>query len=327
MKTLIERFSQYINDSLGISARPQAWTHAESLPLYLLERYDFFHVTLLQVHCIVVINALNGEQTPAIIEKHFKQIATKTSDRLIYVRETMSSYDRKRFIERKVSFVVPGNQMYMPFLGLDLREYFFAVQKNNEQFSPSAQYLLLYLLQRKESLEINPTEAAALLGYSSMTMTRAFQELERSGIGEHEKRGKGKYLNLSGSKKAVWQAALPYLQTPVQRRIYIRGNVCLSQYPFIPAGQSALAQISMIAEPQTPTYAIQGKLWADRKFSFDEVPYPDINAIELELWSYPVFMLKGEASVDGLSLYLSMKECTDERVQGALNDMLERVIC
>jgi hypothetical protein len=27
-------------------------------------------------------------------------------------------------IEQKVSFIVPGNQLYLPDLGLDLREYF-----------------------------------------------------------------------------------------------------------------------------------------------------------------------------------------------------------
>ncbi len=33
----------------------------------------------------------------------------------------MRGYD---FIAQKVPFIVPGNQLYLPDLGLDLREYF-----------------------------------------------------------------------------------------------------------------------------------------------------------------------------------------------------------
>ena len=36
----------------------------------------------------------------------------------------MASYERKRLIEQKVPSIVPGNQLYLPDLGLDLREYF-----------------------------------------------------------------------------------------------------------------------------------------------------------------------------------------------------------
>ncbi|MCK7468892.1 MAG: hypothetical protein MZU91_12730 [Desulfosudis oleivorans] len=43
---------------------------------------------------------------------------------VVYVTRTLASYERKRLIEQKVPFLVPGNQLYLPDLGIDLREYF-----------------------------------------------------------------------------------------------------------------------------------------------------------------------------------------------------------
>ena len=43
---------------------------------------------------------------------------------MVYVTGALASYERKRLIEQKVPFMVPGNQLYLPDLGIDLREYF-----------------------------------------------------------------------------------------------------------------------------------------------------------------------------------------------------------
>jgi DNA-binding MarR family transcriptional regulator len=329
METLVNRFVEYIKETLGTSVLIQEWSHTEELPLYLRERYAFFQMEILSVPSLLVVHTGMGEQTPAVIEKHLKQLTAKTDEMLVYLRDAISSYDRKRLIERKIPFVVPGNQMYMPFLGVDLREHFRGIRRKSEPLSPATQFLLMYLLQQTEDVEMNPSKAAELLGYSRMTMTRAFQELENIGIGEHKKIGKGKYLYLGESKRNIWEAALPYLQNPVQRRIFLRrlNDYDTNQYKYKLAGQSALAKITMIAEPRVPIYAIQGKHWKGKNLQgYQELPYPDYDAVELELWSYPVQMAEKVDTVDRLSLYLSLIDSADERVQGALNNILEGIL-
>ena len=43
---------------------------------------------------------------------------------VVYVTRTFAPYECKRLIEQKVPFLVPGNQRYLPDLGIDLREHF-----------------------------------------------------------------------------------------------------------------------------------------------------------------------------------------------------------
>jgi len=314
----------YINEILGLRVLPQAWNKAADLPLFLKERYQFYHIELLSINCVIVADVDTGEQTPAAIEKHFIQLAAKTDGFFIYFCETISRYNRKRLIERKIPFVIPGNQMYLPFLGVDLHEYFHSIRRRSEKLSPAAQRLLLYLLQKKYIEGVNPVKMAELLGYTTMTMTRAFQELESVGIGRHKKVGKNKMLYLTEDKKTLWEKALPYLQSPVQKRLYVRRLDEADDFPYLfsLAGQSALANMSMIAEPNIPTYAIQGRMWAGHiRRQFEVLPHPEPDAIELELWSYPVRLPEKENIADGLSLFLSLMDNTDERVQGALSDI------
>jgi hypothetical protein len=49
----------------------------------------------------------------------------------------------------------------------------------------------------------------------------------------------------------------------------------------------------------------------------------DANTITVEAWSYDPLILAGENFVDRLSLYLSVRETPDERIEAALNELLE----
>lgn len=39
---------------------------------------------------------------------------------VVYVTTTLASYERKRLVQQKVPFIVPGNQLYLPELAIDL---------------------------------------------------------------------------------------------------------------------------------------------------------------------------------------------------------------
>jgi hypothetical protein len=85
----------------------------------------------------------------------------------------------------------PGNQMYLPMLAIDLREHFRRIREETPTFSPSTQVVVLHALLRDAGQVLIPTEMAQLLGYSAMTMTRAFDELETASLAEVTIRGRG----------------------------------------------------------------------------------------------------------------------------------------
>ena len=96
------------------------------------------------------------------------------------------------------------------------------------------------------------------------------------------------------------------------------------------AGESALARVSMLNEPRVPVWALQSKTWQSHKDacprSLQEIPYAEVGSAEIELWRYPVLMPGQNESVDPLSLYLSLRDRTDERLQDAISKLLEKTL-
>ncbi|MCX6089865.1 MAG: MarR family transcriptional regulator, partial [Candidatus Atribacteria bacterium] len=238
-------------------------------------------------------------------------------------RHAVTSYNRKRLIEQKVPFIVPGNQMYLPMLGIDLREHLKRLREKKPVFSPSTQALILHVLWRKETDRVTPAEIAHRLGYSPMTMTRAFDELETAGIGEHSVQGKERHLHFAETGKPLWEKVLPYLNTPVRKRLYVASSIQTGNGHL--AGQSALARYTMLAEPKIPILAFSTDEWKARmqQDKILELTLPEPGAFEIELWKYAPAQFANEGRVDRLSLYLSLRGSTDERIQLALDALLE----
>ena len=322
MKKLIYQLEKYLQEAIGITVTSHPWDKSSGLPQYLRERYRFLTMDVLGVECLLMADTGEEEQTPAVIGKHLDQVRARYDATVVYVRHVVTSYNRKRLIEQKVPFIVPGNQMYLPMLGIDLREHLKRLREKKPVFSPSTQTLILHVLWRKEIDTVTPAEIAHRLGYSPMTMTRAFDELETAGIGEHSVLGKERHLRFTGTGKPLWEKVLPYLNTPVRKRLYVASSMQTGKGSL--AGQSALARYTMLAEPKIPILAFSTDDWKTR-MQHDKIfklTLPEPGGFEIELWKYAPSLFSHERNVDRLSLYLSLKDSNDERVQSALDALL-----
>jgi DNA-binding MarR family transcriptional regulator len=325
MDQLATDFKRYLKETLDIEAHPKQWPETGKLPIFLRNLYIFFVVRILGVPCLVMAAKDKEEQTPATIQKHMLQVRKRWQDEVIYLQQKMTAYNRKRLIQHKIPFVVPLNQMYLPFLGIDLREHFKNIREAEASFSPSTQVVILFYLFNNGQLHLTPKTLANELGYTTMTMTRALDELDGTGLGTIVMEGRERILRFDRDKKKVWKTALERLRSPVKRRLWVK-------YPFnnlleIKAGLSALAHFSNLAEPANPVLALEGKQWKRVKAN-DGAMILDIaepSASELEIWSYSPMLFTKKGVVDRFSLYLSMKEDNDERVQSALGEMMEQV--
>lgn len=322
MNKIIYKLEQYLRETLGITVTPKPWEKCSGLPQYLRDRYRFFKMDILKNECVLMADTEEGEQTPAVICKHLGQVRSRHHVDLVYVRHAVTSYNRKRLIEHKVPFIVPGNQMYLPTLGIDLREHLKRLREKKTVFSPSTQMLILHVLWRKETDRLTPAGIAHNLGYSAMTMTRAFDELETAGIGEQSVLGKERHLRFAETGKPLWEKVLPYLNTPVRKRFYVVSSTPAGKSNL--AGQSALARYTLLAEPRIPVFAFSADEWSARMQhdNFVVLTVPEPGSFEVELWKYTPTQFASEGRVDRLSLYLSLKDNTDERVQSALDALL-----
>ena len=324
MHTVIAQLKRYMQEALGVVISPNPLGKSTRLPFFLRDFYAFFEVKLLDVPCLLMLDRGKQQQSPATIRKHMDQVETKWGGEIVYVKERVTAYNRKRLIQHKLPFVVPGNQMYLPMLGIDLREHFKKLRAETSIFSPSTQALIIHILLRGNAEEIvTPTEMSQCLGYSAMTMTRAFDELESAGLGEIIAKGRERRLGFIESAKDIWAKAQPFLRSPVKKRFFI--NQPNSEPPGPRAGLTALANYSMLAEPANPVVALSREDWKlmKQRRQVDKLPAQEPGALEIEVWSYAPTLFAENRLVDRLSLYLSLKESKDERIEAALEEMIK----
>ncbi|MCD4670922.1 MAG: transcriptional regulator, partial [Actinomycetia bacterium] len=162
------------------------------------------------------------------------------------------------------------------------------------------------------------------LGYSSMTMSRAFDELEAAELGKSSPLGRERLLRLEEPKREIWAKAQSFLRNPVKKRRNIRPMQ--HKLPGPRAGLSALPRYSMLAEPENTVVALSQEAWKSlqQREAVVKVAVHDPDVLNVEIWSYAPTLFAGDV-VDPLSLYLSLRGAKDERVEAAIEHMIEDV--
>ncbi len=317
------KVERYLEDTLGLAVRFHPWVPEERLPIFLRDNYHFYAGELLHSHCLLMIDQSSQEVSPSTIRKHLNWVIDKWPLPVVYVRDRLPSYQRRRLIEQRVPFLIPGNQMYLPMLGIDLREHFRSERPTQTNVMPATQAVILHLLNNRDRHPQNPAELAERLGYTRMTMSRVLDELEAEQLCEVTKEGRERWLRLKESPRELWSTALPMMRSPVQHRYYM--HWWGSEPPGPKAGLSALANLSMLAPPNRPVFAVATDGWRQLRTSKrlpNEVDAEDV--IEAEVWRYnPKLFSNGV--VDRFSLFLSLRDNEDERIQLALEEMMEGI--
>jgi len=83
----------------------------------------------------------------------------------------------------------------------------------------------------------------------------------------------------------------------------------------------------MLAEPVNPVAAVSREQWKEltRSNVVTIVPGREPGGVEIEVWSYAPKLFAKDEVVDRLSLYASLRETDDERVESALGEMMEEM--
>ncbi len=208
--------------------------------------------------------------------------------------------------------------------GIDLRENFkqYHAQKR-EQLSPVTQLLVIMAI-KDEGLHVkSPSEFAKLLGCSAMSMTRSARELESLELAKINKIGRKQQILFNHQGKDLWLVARKKMVNPVRKRIWIKSVP--DHWQGVWAGESALAKYSMISEPKYPVYALTSNDWVSirRNLDIEEMTHPEPGCAQLELWRYSPERLAEQGCVDRFSLWLSLQNSMDERIEMALEEMME----
>ncbi len=299
------------------------------LPLFLTASYDIMTVSLFNKSFVLLLS--NGEPlTPSTAHKHADIVSSTLGQEVIFVLDKLKAYERGRWVEHGLRFIVPGKYFFCPMHLIDFRESVrHSIQKagrDSDTLSASAQALLLAYLLHSPSCA-NLSEWAKYLHYTKMTVSRAHKELEAHALCQTTSNGKSMTLEFLPDKQQLWDRALPVLQDPVVRR---KEAILLkpTRVKLLRSGISALSDLTMLADDPIPTYAMSSASYKAACESGDITESPGAGEVDaiIEHWSYAPTILAPEGNiVDRLSLYLSLQNHPDERVQGALADMMKEV--
>ena len=319
MHNLILQLRDYLKKVLGIDNVEILKTEIPSVPFMFSDLYTFYKIRILNKNLILFTLRQHDNVIPGTIKKHIEIIKQKVNKDIVFLCGQMTSYTRRDFINYKIQFIVPGNQMYLPNAGLDLREHFRQNMIITEKLSPAAQALVLYFIHNGIDISLTASELSDKLRYTCMTMGRAITEIVCMELGVDYKDGKKRYIRFEQVGKNLWNNSYKYMKSPVKKEVYINtipnGIICFQ------AGLNALAEYTMIAEPQYKTIAVSKEDWLKIKDNTEILQ--NTGKYKLEVWTYPPGLFAENGIVDKLSLYLSLMTTDDERIEQSLEKMME----
>ncbi len=319
------------------TATPLAKSYLDRLPIYIHETFKLWSINLFNTG--IILAELKNEDKLSIqqTEKQVQQIKNLLNLKVVVVLENVQAYNRKRLIEKGINFIVPGKQLYMPDMLIDLRESFVhpKTKQKNETLLPSAQFILIYhIIHRNQQWKLEEhsfKEIAQKLAYTPMAITNAIDNLKYHELIEVEGE-KEKFICFRYDRHELWNIAHQQnlLVNPVIKTVYVDEKP--ESLFLLQSNTSALPEYTDLNPSRQEYFAIEKTVFYGLQKSNALV---NMNEYEgryaLEVWKYNPLTLVDElpndrAVVDPLSLYLSVKESRDERIEMALEQILEKFI-
>ena len=232
----------------------------------------------------------------------------------VFYFDNLLTYERDRLVEQGVYFIVADKFAFVPTLIINRLS---TKSEIKELFYPSTQYILLYHLQIESLDGLSLKELEDKVPYKYKTIAKSIKQLEVLGLVRLEgSRNKKLVFELSG--KELWNRASANLIDPIKSieytsDVFPEGDI---------GGISALSHYSMLVPEDVPTRVLTAEWVREHKYSIPELhSFEDTQRIEI--WKYPPSGTSGY--VDKLSLFLTLKDDNDPRVEKEIAIMMNKI--
>lgn len=284
-----------------------------NLWLGLLAEFKLYQFTMNDREQLLLVAKETADYSPSLRANIAQRVEDATHIPAVFYFENMATYERDRLVDKGVYFVVSDKFAFIPSLLANRR-----LSKNEmpDKLLPSTQYLVMLHLQGHSLNGMSLKDIAGITPYKYATLAKSLQQLVALKLAEvSAEGGKTKRLQFSAAGRELWDKALPYLINPIKQS----GFLALPLRQGVIGGIDALSHYSMLAGEKIPT----------RVFAADEIKelgltlsrYEDTQRVEV--WKYPPIAEDG--FVDRLSLYLTLREDHDPRVEQELETMINEM--
>lgn len=326
---------KYVQETVGfeMEIRPLNSMIKGKLPVYLRDEYVWYEAKIDAKACLLAF-VNHGTKVSQLLLK-FQIVKEITSLPVVAVIDSLEAIIRKRLIEKKIAFIVPGKQIYIPEFIIDLKEYTTKRPKEKKTLTPLAQQLLLlFILDKENRLAIEHLifkKLAELLETNQMAVTRAVENLKNLNLLEIQG-SKEKRIHFVDEKLKLWNNAKDedLLINPVMNKIYV--DELPETKALLKTNDNALTNYTDINPVKQKYYAMDKNLYYHLKKANDLINENDYEGkYGLEIWKYNPntinkLLFPNIKYVDPLSLLLTYQDIQDERIELALEQIEELFI-
>ena len=318
---MIMDFSIKIAD-IDVELIPLNQAELRGLTMMSIMRFTYYRGTFSGETMCFLLPKDNTELTPTHCRRYADRIGEALGMPVVFILQTAQYVNRKRLIEQGVYFVVSNKYAFLPMLLLNSLEKE-KKRKRGSVLSPAAQYILLYYLQSQMKPVCTIKDFQGVVPFSYQSIGRALVDLEGFGLCRSEMiPNVEKRILFIDDKRALWEAGLKYMRSPIKRVVYTDEE--LPSVKMAISGINALSHYSHLNPERRQTLAIYEK---DYNESIGDIQlFEDEGNTRIEVWIYPSEMFPSSGYVDKLSLYLSMQDIHDARVEKELEILIENML-
>ena len=316
-----KELEKQINIIFGLDLEIEPYDKKTGLPRYLTSGRRIFIAKSFDVNFYIV--KIHEPKDSRVLSKEIGEYESALGGNVAFWFESLNKNYRNSYVKHHIPFVMIPTQIFLPFLGILFTKKFTNTNGvARTKLSYNAQMLLIKLLYLPR-IKYSKADIAQRLQLNPVYVTRATKELLDMGLISEYKEGRSVFVERENSSEELFDSAKQLFVSPISKVIYVKKNKRLQEYPI--ASDYALSEISMINPSDVPVYACWKKdaLVNDVKI-IDEPSWNDSDdMVKLELWDYDPKKLSDGKTVDIVSLYCSLMNNNDPRIQGEMEDILE----
>lgn len=311
----IKETSAYIYSVLNerVFLSPLEKRLSDTMPIAVVRNFKLYKGELFDRTIIFALTHDGNAISPALLKRTFNLIESRCGSPVILVADNIVSYNIGRLTAQRLNFIIPRRQMFIPSLLIDLKKPRTKGSDIKETMPPIAQCLLLYHLEVASIDGCGAKELMKIFQVSYATVNRSLRWLSKNGLISLEG-GKTKEVRFCYFGKELWDKAVPMFVSPVEKTLFSDSVPDES----LKCGINALSEYTIINEEDMDMYAV-GKTDMQRS---DILLDNEYGTFRIEVWKYDPRLLSRTGTVDRLSLYLSLKDNEDDRIQIELDNLI-----
>ena len=306
-------------DILGLTINLKKWNKEKQLPLFILNDYLIQKAIINDIECLSLTPKGDIPTLPAF-KKQLSIIREIENVPIFLQLNAISSFRKRNLLENKIPFILKDKMAYLPFMTTYLTNTQYE-DKSIEKISLATQLLFTWILYQNTN-KYYVSDAVKSLGFSNMTLTRAYRQLCTTELFKEHKDGRKIFLTTSLSKVDLFNKMKAYLQPTFYSQGYILKKEITKD--MILAGEFAFSQYTYINPPNLKTYAIEKKHIKNIKLQRECYSYDE--QVELQIWKYnPLLFSPNPKNIDVISLILSLLGKEDERLDIEIENLLKKI--